>query len=667
MRPVAAVLADTLAGARFPGVGPVKARALLETFGERLSHILTEEDTESLTRVVSPEVAGVLVRGWRELNSSDVIAWLDQHRFPVELARRLLDFYGETAVQKLKADPYRLLAFGQSWSKVDHMAREQLNIDATDSRREHAAVAEVLFRAFDRDGSTALHQLEILEGVEGLLRGSRCQALRAIENRNTSGGWIHDDDSGLYQACGAWLMERYVADRLARMIRGDDLPKQFDAFHVHPGAYTARHRGSVWRALKKWEGEQHVLGDDQKAAIWLALTNSFAVISGGAGVGKTTVLNALYTALGVHDDRIVQMALSGRAAKRMRDATGRPALTIAGFLNRWAYGHGGADEADRTTADLCTYVVDEASMLGLQTLYKLLRLIGPGGRLLLVGDDMQLPPIEAGLTFHRFCQPESSVPQFHMKQNYRQANSTGLPAVCNLIRDGTWPRLQAYGGPGVGVSVAPCASSQAADLIAGLYDELVYAEGQEDQVQVLSVTRGDRRETPLSVVGVNKNLYERRLIGRTPIKLPGGPSGFCEGCPVLFTENDSDRGLNNGSLGRIVKAFERHEVHADGEGSETLPVCLATFDGEEHLLTEEDFVRQRVMRAYSMTVHKSQGSQWSRVIVLLERSVLLDRTLIYTAVTRATRQVVLVGDIAAAATAVAEPPRAQNRLVGLKV
>jgi exodeoxyribonuclease V alpha subunit len=172
----------------------------------------------------------------------------------------------------------------------------------------------------------------------------------------------------------------------------------------------------------------------------------------------------------------------------------------------------------------------------------------------------------------------------------------------------------------------------------------------------------------MSVIGINSDLYRRRLADRAPIQLITGPSGICEGCPVMFTENDWSRGLNNGSIGKIVEAFLEPKILPDAEDSASrVAVCRAIFDGEEQLLSHSDFLSQRVVRAFSITVHKAQGSQWNRVIVPVERSTLLDRTLVYTALTRAVRQVVFVGDLDAAAAAVIAPPRALNRIVGLRL
>jgi len=333
LRPYGRNMVATISGKRFPGVGTQKARALWDRFGEGLRDVLENGDIDALGEVVTPETAQVLVDGWRRLNPGDVIAWLDEHRFPIGLGAALLRFYGEHAAEKLKSDPYRLLAFGQGWGTVDRVALRRIRIEPADSRREHAAVAEALYRAYDSDGHTALDAEALTGAVMKLLGGDREQAGRAIGNPLQGGGWLRDRESGLYSSSGAWLMERYVASRLARMVGGQDTPAQLDMLYVQPTDIGPGERAKIEAAIDRWEAEHHALGDEQREAVWMALTNQFSVISGGAGVGKTAALSALYAGLDALGSEVVQMALAGRAAKRMMDATGRKAMTIAGFIH----------------------------------------------------------------------------------------------------------------------------------------------------------------------------------------------------------------------------------------------------------------------------------------------------------------------------------------------
>nr|WP_247886497.1 AAA family ATPase [Azospirillum brasilense] len=429
---------------------------------------------------------------------------------------------------------------------------------------------------------------------------------------------------------------------------------------------TPDQTATISRRLSQWQADNLPLGAEQKSAIWLALNNAFSVIAGGAGVGKTTILKALYVALEVLGTGVVQMALSGRAAKRMKDATGLPAMTIAGFVHTRTVGGpmgSSGPHFDRQEPDRTVYVVDEASMLSTADLFQILRRIGPGGRLVLMGDPMQLPPIAAGLTFHHLT--TSAVPRTHIATVYRQAAATGIPQVAAAIRAGHWPALPRYAGPGEGLSVLPCRLADAGETLARLYRALVDTAGDRAAVQILPALRGNGRTTPLAMADINMALFQREIGDRPPVLLSSGPSAFVEGCPIIVTENQWKRGLVNGAIGLITVAHRSTGRAVDAAHGGQRVVCRATLDGEEFELTEDDITLGRVVRAFAVTIHKAQGSQWPYVILPVERSRLLDRSLVYTAITRGVRQVVLVGDIAAAAEAVAAMPKAFARTHGL--
>jgi exodeoxyribonuclease V alpha subunit len=654
VRPEGKNLVSFLAGKRFPGVGPVKARALLRQFGSQLTDILDKGDVSSLSEVVTVELASIVVKGWQSFHLGDLLAWLDEYHFPAALGQRIVEFYGPSAVEKIAVDPYRLLAFGERWAQIDEIALQRLGVRRDDPQREHAAVAQCLYEAWDREGSTALGWAELLQRVRTRLGGTEIQAKRAINRSYQDGAWLRLG-SGLFQTSGAYLMEQYIATRIRRMIASDESVSPFNPGHARPGERDPKHYESIRRALGAWQAEHYELGPEQNEAVWLALTNQFSVISGGAGVGKTTVLRALHAGLAALGEEVEQMALSGRAVQRMREATAQPATTIAAFLGGRDRFDTGVNSTKRHLGEDKAYVVDEASMLDVPTLYKLLRYVGPRARLILVGDDMQLPPIGPGLTFHLLCQETAVAPRAHLTQVYRQKTNTGIPATAQAFRQGEWAEMDTYKGPAAGVSVLPCNVEDAGDIIADTYSALVSAEGNEQEVQILCATKGNRRDTPISVSGINKDLYRRRLNGRSPVMLSTGWSGFCEGCPIVFVENDWERNIFNGSLGVISEAFSR--LKDDGV------VCRVLIEGRELDFTEADL--QRVQRAYALTVHKAQGSQWNRVIVPIASSSILDRTLIYTAITRGVHQVVLIGDINAAKLAVQNRPRAFARVNNL--
>jgi exodeoxyribonuclease V alpha subunit len=276
-------------------------------------------------------------------------------------------------------------------------------------------------------------------------------------------------------------------------------------------------------------------------------------------------------------------------------------------------------------------------MLDLPLLYRVLRRLPEGCRLLLVGDPYQLPPIQFGLSFH-ILMDSPTVPSVELTQVHRQTEVTGIPKVAADIRFGRRPALAVYSGIRPGVSFIDCAEANVLDLLT----EVVEDFGGFDDVQILSAIKA-------GIAGVNAiNTHFHRLMAVGRDRLPW--HDLAVGDPVMFTRNDYQRELFNGSLGHLRRV--------DGTYDAT-----AAFDGTEHRLDRADL--DALALAYCITVHKAQGSQFRRVVIPVLPSRLLDRTLLYTAVTRAVEQVVLLGDRAAFERAVAAPAAPMLRDTGL--
>jgi exodeoxyribonuclease V alpha subunit len=329
------------------------------------------------------------------------------------------------------------------------------------------------------------------------------------------------------------------------------------------------------------------------------------------------------------------MALSGRAAQRIREATGRAASTIAAFLRAAEQGR-----VDPESEPLV--VIDESSMLDLPLMYSVVRALPARARLLLVGDPYQLPPIGFGLVFQVLV-ASPNVPRVELLEVHRQARSSGIPQIAHEIRHGVVPPLPAFAGLPTGVSFIEAGDVDVMDHIFGV---LTACSGYDD-AQILGVTKRGA-----SGVGNINSMLHATASAMKP-KMEGW--GFAEGDPIIYLENDYRRDLWNGSLGRIEGV-----LNSNGKRS-----LLCSFDGARQEISEEDF--HRIDLAYAITVHKAQGSQFKRAIVPVVRSRLLDRTLIYTALTRAMERVVFIGDRDAFNAAIIAPPRSHQRQVGFSI
>jgi exodeoxyribonuclease V alpha subunit len=280
--------------------------------------------------------------------------------------------------------------------------------------------------------------------------------------------------------------------------------------------------------------------------------------------------------------------------------------------------------------------------------------------LILVGDPYQLPPIGAGLTFHVLADAED-FPVARLTKVYRQSGESGIPTISNAIRQGEWPSIPEYNGKNVGVFCLQVGSDDIANRLVEIYEELGGAE-ENEQVQILSAVKADNA---YGVVGINKAFHTRYTEGENLVLISSSTgelkdSGFRQNDKIIVIKNQWERRLFNGALGYIAEAFKTPMPLDEGR----FLVAKAIIEGREICLQQDDL--DWIMHSYSISIHKAQGSQFRRVIIPLSKSKLLDRTLIYTAVTRGIDQVVLLGDLAAAKLAVEALPHAWLRQIGFR-
>jgi exodeoxyribonuclease V alpha subunit len=335
-------------------------------------------------------------------------------------------------------------------------------------------------------------------------------------------------------------------------------------------------------------------------------------------------------------------AVAGKAALRLSRATGRLATTVFRLLRSCEV----EDEEKRIRIDGRTLVVvDEASMLDLPSAAALVNQFEDGARLLLVGDEAQLPPVGFGLVYHKLIGDPRITSR--LMTVHRQAEATGIPSVSAAIRVGTAPTLPSFKGEAQGVTLLACENDEIGDRIAEIYPALS-AVGETLVLSPLNDGTAGVRQ-------LNKRLHDwyRQQADRPEMQGYLG-EWFCVGDPVIFTRNDYSRSLWNGLVGRI----EQLDFAERG--------AVVQFDGEPapHELSTADLFDLR--RAYALTGHKAQGSQAPTVIVALPKCRLLDRSWLYTAVTRAEVGVVLVGTQAMLEAAVAVPGQAERRRVGFR-
>lgn len=640
-------LADHVAGIR-----EVKATRLWDTLGERLYDALDSRDHDAIQSIIPSEhVRSGLFDKWAEDGDAKTLRFVQERDIPLDLARKVIRFHKKNTIAALTEDPYRLLSFEGSWQRVDGIARDKFGVTLDDSRRLAAALEEALYRVAAK-GHTCAALSDLQDTVGRLVKpysAPEAALAKALLQGKAAGQFVSREAANgdlLLHAPGTFLMERQCAEFIQGLLRNPDtqqqlFPTDIDALIADFEREERLHLGIPVFALN----------DAQRAAVRTSFENRFSIITGGAGVGKTTVLKALYRALDTLGRPRFQMALSGRATARMMEATQEDAVTIAGFLRR---------VSDEDMGPAPVIIIDEASMLDLVTFHRLACKLPTGTHLILVGDPYQLPPIGAGLVLHVLCDL-AGMPVTQLTEVKRQAKGSAIPVASLAIREGQWP---AFSADAAGeVVFMPCADDQIIPTVIELY------ERDRDNTQILGATRScpfAGVETLNRVCHVRYAGQGRHLMATNPETGEVEATGFCEGDLLLYTANNWQRNLQNGCLGKLTEVFDQPaKVNLGDDEHPDMRIALgrAVYEGVEHYVLDSDV--DVMQHAYAITVHKSQGSQFKRVIVPIRKSRVLDRTFVYTAVTRAQVQVILVGNVDAVRAAVALPPKAFGRQVAL--
>lgn len=598
----------------FQGIGPARAQALWDRFGERLVSLLDDNACDQIAIVLGDALAQTLLSAWQEQRlEGQVVQRLDSLGFDVRLARRLIRVWGVEVVVMLERNPYYMLAF-TSW-KAAEAAAGLLGLAKDDPRRLVGAVESIAYEQLDSGHTVVPAPLlkELLGGRVGhhLVE----QAIRVAADE----GAIVEGPRGGWQASGASALERSVECRLAQLQEGRSL------FDVPGGSQS---KGWVDQRLDEAVRDLGFrLTEQQRQVAHAVINNRVVILVGGAGTGKTAALRAVLAVASAAHLVPHLVALAGRAARRMAEATGRPATTIAKLLMLAKNGKAGLSPSS-------LLVVDEASMLDLPTLHRLLVELPDGARLLLVGDPAQLAPIGFGLTFHRLVLVDS-IPRVELTAVHRQAESTGIPKVASDIRQHVVPQLdEPRALRSTGVSKIDCAPG---DTLAVL-KRLAQAWDGDDWRIVVAVKAG-----PAGADLINEEFH------RANVNAVEG-NDFAVDDPVVHLHNDPEADLYNGTLG-VVTAVEHDGV-------------VVQFEQTKHRFDLAS-AGDSIALGYALSCHKVQGSQFKRVAVVVRRSRVLDHAWVYTALTRGVEQIVFVGDRSALADAVRNPPLAGSRRIGL--
>lgn len=629
--------------AAFTGIGERKAERLWNRFGEQLFAILNKADIETLSTVVNLPMAEKLIEAWNKVGDSQTIQWLQHNGFSVKLGQKLISRFKNEVQEKIEEDPYRLLSFCASWKKVDKLAQMTFGLPKDDIRRLLGAVEESCYRLFD-NGNTCASIVSVVERLKRLLGNEGPVSLpivnSALKAGKSNGSYIIRKPNTIHPV-GPFIMEKVVAIKFNRALTNQR---------------KLLTNNEVNKILDDHDSEEkYTLNAEQRSAIHMANQQGLSVITGGAGVGKTAVLKALLKIYDKANHNAYQVAVTGRAAKRMQEATSRSSRTIDGFVK---------NISDNEMGIPSVVIIDEASMVDIIRMYRLVRKFSNYTRVVLVGDPYQLPPVGPGLVLHELCGsmksslfPQQLVPTVELTQVHRHGNF--IAEFAKSIRHGKWPKNISR-NPDFPISFIRCDKREINDIICNLYQQ------NPENTQILACTKN-------SPYGGNKflnNLCQSRFSPKKDEILLWNEdfqmyqrTGLRIGDPVICTRNLWEKDLQNGSLGRIKTV--NSDITSTSKKDYNRPILGQIHWDDDVIRDVPDSILEDLELSYSITIHKSQGSQFPRVIIPMRSSRILDRTLIYTAITRAQKQVILVGDEIASRKAVEAPPSATNRSVSL--
>lgn len=639
------------------GIGPATARRLVEAFGADTLRVI-EEEPERLRAVegvgpVKAERIAASLAGQRELK--EVMVFLQGHEISPGLAGRLYRQYGRRTIEVIRDNPYRLAdeVFGVGFRTADVIARK-LGMPPDDPRRLGAGLRYALSEAAG-EGHVYLPGDLLLRRAGELLETGEAE-LKAPLGALASAGEVVIEGQDVYLT-PLHQAEVGLAQRLRRLDQASSVPLAAE--------------GRVAREMEASQARGGpALGEEQRRAVAMAVASGVTVITGGPGTGKTTVINNLLDLFERFGQRVILCAPTGRAAKRMSEATGREARTVHRTLEyRYAPGQGlsfARDEDNPLEAD--AIIVDEASMLDLSLAHHLTRAVRPGTRLILVGDVDQLPAVGPGNVL-RDILAAGVFATARLTRIYRQADRSLIVLNAHRINHGEFPELNHRDGDFFFIEEEDPEKIRA-EIIHLVTRRLADFRGLDSlrDIQVLS----PMHRTPVGVEVLNRELQERLNPGRGTVEggdergqgVDGeggrgyGASGRLRpGDKVMQVRNDYQKGVFNGDIGWVIAVD-------DEEGEVT--VSFPETDVERQVVYDRGELDQLTL-AYAISVHKSQGSEYRAVVmpVSTQHYVMLQRNLLYTAITRARELVVLVGTRKALAMAIRND-QIQRRFTRLK-
>jgi exodeoxyribonuclease V alpha subunit len=603
------------------GIGKVMASRLVTAFGLETLDVI-DNHPQRLVEVegIGPKRSRDILRAWEEQREiKEVMVFLQSHGVSTHHAIKIYKAYGPRATELVRENPYRLATdiYGIGFKTADKIAAA-LGIPPTAPQRIEAGSLYLLGQGADR-GHVYLPKKTLLEEAEKLLDAPVALVEQAIAALATPANneqivlqnLASPEEQAIYLR-SLHAAESSVADRIRALLIQPPLPLEID----------------VDRALDWFEkGERIELARQQRQAVRAGLTRKVLVITGGPGTGKTTLVRGLVKILEKKKQKVLLAAPTGRAAKRLSEATGAEATTLHRLLEL----NPKTRQFDRNrehplSCDLL--IVDEASMLDTVLAHHVLRAVPDHGRLILVGDVDQLPSVGPGRVLADLIRSDA-VEVVRLTEIFRQAERSLIVVNAHRVNQGMMPILESVDSDGDFFFFERAAPEDLVETIAQLVSRRIPAKFGFDPVEQIQVLTPMNRG-PLGTESLNAVL--RELLNPEGTQVTRGGQTLRVGDKVMQVRNNYDLEVFNGDIGRIA---------AIDEVDQLVTVAL---DGREVVYDHGSL--DELVLAYACSIHKSQGSEYPCVVIPLHTThyVMLQRNLLYTALTRAKRLAILVGE-----------------------
>lgn len=611
-----------LASGLIDGIGPSMAGRIVDHFGRKTLDVFENriDDLRQVPGIGRKTLAKIKESYEKVREEQELIMFLQSLGISESFAADIRKRYGGETEDVLSGDPYRMVRDipGLGFQEVDRIALAK-GVDPDDADRVTKGIEYTISRALAQ-GHACAPESSVFRNAS-LLLGVTEDIVREAGKESIENGFIPSL---------VWNDKRYLYLPSLYEAETESALRIKSLLHAEP-------LGSSRLAVEKFEREKGLtLADRQREAVEKALKSGVLIITGGPGTGKTTLVQAIITAARQFQLKVRLMAPTGRAAKRLSLSSGVEADTIHKALEAELHDSGrtffNRNESDPLKEDLI--IVDEASMMDISLFYHLLCALKEGARLILVGDIDQLPPVGPGSPLKDLI-AWGEVPVVRLEHIFRQKEGSGIIDNAARIREGQmcYPDEE-----GEFLIYYAASEPDAFREIMLLCQDMDYgSEKMKMKMQVLSpMYRG-----ACGVDHLNRAIQE--LVHDHPVE---GAVHFLPGDKVMQKKNDYDKGVYNGDLG-IVWAVDKNKIFVRFDSKEVV------YEGEE---------RSSIQLAYAATVHKSQGSEYDTVILVLlpTQGIMLKRNLLYTGVTRARKKTILISTEDAIARAVSRADTASR-------